>query len=302
MDDLSGFGSVVLQLIERPDQDALLRISPASQAVVSWNTTAPVGALSLIVHRGDATTSVALPYVRWSPDERRSLDGADSSTRIEVDVVRSDVPFAAIGVRSSVELDAVAVSVPPARDGRDGRTHTTTLDVPALSQYVPAYPAERGWCSATSLAMLLRFHGVMVDVATVAHGVYDASYAGTGNWSFNAAYAGMVGLRGVVAHLRGIDHVAAFIDAGLPVGISVSWSDGELPGAPLEHSDGHLLVVRGVDGAHVAVNDPAHPSVATRYPRAALDALFTAAGGVAYLIAPPKRTAELVALANGGAR
>jgi hypothetical protein len=293
----------VLRLIERPGRDALLRVSPASCAIVSWNTAAPAGALVLTVHRTDATTSASLPYVRWSPDERRSLGGADPATRIAVDIVRSDVPIAAIGVQSNVELDAIAVSVPPPRGGGgNGPPRTATLDVPALSQYVEAHPNERGWCSATSLAMLLHYHGAVVDVPAVARAVHDASYGGTGNWSFNAAYAGALGLRAVVAYLRGIEHVAAFVEAGLPVAISISWTDGQLPGAPLEHSDGHLLVVRGVDGTHVAVNDPAHPSVATRYPRAALDEVFTATGGVAYLIAPRSRTAELVALANEGAR
>jgi hypothetical protein len=290
----------VLRLIERPGRDALLQVPPASCAIVSWNTAAAAGSLSVTAHHTDGTTSAPLPYVRWSPDERRSLDGADPTARIAVDILRSDAPLAAIGVESSVGLDAVAVSVPPPRDVRDPRhTRAVTLDVPALSQYVAAFPNERGWCSATSLAMLVRFHGVTVEVPAVARAVYDASYQGTGNWSFNAAYAGALGLRGAVAYLRGIDHVAAFLDAGLPVAISISWAEGQLPGAPLEHSNGHLLVVRGIDGAHVEVNDPAHPSIATRYPRAALDELFTAAGGVAYLIAPRSRTAELVALANG---
>jgi hypothetical protein len=290
----------VLRLIEQPGHDAFLRVRPASRAVVSWNTAAPAGTLSLTAHRTDATTSGPLPYVRWSPLERRSLDGADPTTRIAVDIVRSDVPIAAIGVTSSVALDAVAVSVPPGNGARvRERAATGTLDVPPLSQYLAAYPDERGWCSATSLAMLLEFHGVSADVATVAHAVYDASYEGTGNWSFNAAYAGTRGLRSAVAYLHGIEHVAAFIDAGLPLAISVSWTHGQLPGAPLEHSDGHLLVVRGVGATHVEVNDPAHPTVATRYPRAAIDALFRAAGGVAYLVAPPSRSAELVALANG---
>jgi hypothetical protein len=112
------------------------------------------------------------------------------------------------------------------------------------------------------------------------------------------AYAGARGLRGAVAYLRGIDHVAAFVEAGLPVAISIGWSHGELPGAPLEHSEGHLLVVRGVEADQVLVNDPAHPDVATRYPRAALDLIFRRHGGVAYLVAPRARTSELVALAN----
>jgi hypothetical protein len=289
----------VLRLIDRPGQQALLRVPPSTRAVVSWNTDAPSGGIALVAHRADATVSEPLLYARWSPAERRSLDGADEVTRIEIDVLRSEVALSAVGVASTVELDVVAVAVPPPPDARvAARERTRTLDVPKLSQYLRAYPDERGWCSAAALAMLLRYHQLAADVPTVARGVYDSSYGGTGNWVFNAAYAGARGLRGVVAYLRGIDHVAAFVEAGLPVVISLSWRPGELPGAPLEHSDGHLLVVRGIEPDHVVVNDPAHPAVATRYPRAALDLVFRNHGGVAYLVAPRARTGELVALAN----
>ena len=290
----------MLRLIDRPGQHALLRVPPSTRAVVSWNTAAASGGIALIAHRADGTVSEPLLYVRWSPEERRSLDGSDAKTRIAVDVVQSDVALTALGVASTVALDAVAVAVPPPLGARVAPHESAdALDVPKLSQYLPKFPDERGWCSAAALAMLLRYHGVDADVGTVARGVYDASYAGTGNWAFNAAYAGSRGLRGVVAYLRGIDHVAAFVEAGLPVAVSIAWKPGELPGAPLEHSDGHLLVVRGVEPAHVFVNDPAHPAIATRYPRTALDLIFRAHGGVAYLVAPRSRTAELVALANG---
>jgi Peptidase_C39 like family len=289
----------VLRLIERPGQHARLEVSPSTRAIVSWNTPAPSGGLALTVHRAGGTASEPLLYVRWSPEERRSLDGADEQTRIEVDVLRSELPFSAVGVASTVELDAVAVAVPPPPDARaPARSRTGELAIPKLSQYLAEHPDERGWCSAAAVAMLLRHHGVDADVLTVARAVFDASYAGTGNWVFSTAYAGARGLRGVVAYLRGIDHVAAFVGAGLPVAISVAWNAGELPDAPLDQSEGHLLVVRGIEPAHVLVNDPAHPAVATRYPRAALDMLFRTHGGVAYLIAPRERTAELVALAN----
>lgn len=293
----------MLRLIERPGQHALLRVPGAARAVVSWNTGAPSGGLALIAHRSDATVSEPLLFVRWTPSERRSLGGSDAKTRIAVDVVESDVPLSGVGIASTVELDAVAVSVPPPPDARAApRARTAELDVPRLSQYLPAHADERGWCSAASLAMLLRFHGVQVAVPQVARGVFDTAHGSTGNWAFNMAYASARGLRGVVAYVRGIDHVAAFVDAGLPVAISITWNAGELPGAPLEHSDGHLLVVRGVDASHVAVNDPAHPAIATRYPRAALDLVFRRTGGVAYLVAPRERTAELVALANTAER
>ncbi len=290
----------MLRLIERPGQYARLRVPPSTRAVVSWNAGAPAGGLVLTAHHTDGDASEGLLYVRWSPKERRSLDGRDGHTRIIIDVLHSDVALTAISVASTVPLDAVAVTVPPPPDARVAPLESTSvLDVPKLSQHLPEFPDERGWCSPASLAMLLRYHGVHADVAEVAHAVYDASYAGTGNWAFNTAYAGARGLLGVVAYLRGIDHVAAFVEAGLPVAISIGWNPGELPGAPLEHSDGHLLVVRGVEPEHVLVNDPAHPTVATRYPRTALDLIFREHGGVAYLVAPRERTAELVALANG---
>lgn len=289
----------MLRLIERSGHHALLCVPGATRALVSWNADAPSGGLALVAHRIDGTVSEPLLYVRWSPDERRSLDGADAKTRIAVDVLRSDVPLSGVGVAATVDLDAVGVSVPPPPEARaPSRARTAQLDVPAISQYSPAHPDERGWCSAATLAMLLRFHGVDVDLPTVARNIFDASYGGTGNWAFNAAYAGTRGLRGVVAYLRGIDHVAAFVDAGLPVAVSIGWNAGELPGAPLETSDGHLLIVRGVSPSHVFVNDPSHADVVTRYPRAAFDFAFRMHGGVAYLVAPRERTDELVALAN----
>ena len=291
----------MLRLVELPGHHALLRVPSATRALVSWNGGAPSGGIALAVHRTDGSIAEPLLYARWSPGERRSLDGADPKTRIAVDVVRSDVPFSGIGVTCTVALDAVAVSVPPPRGARAAtRRRVAALDVPALSQAVRGHAqSARAWCSPASLAMLLRYHGVAVDVATVARGVFDAAYDGTGNWAFNAAYAGARGLRGVVAYLRGLDHVAAFVEAGLPVAISIAWRGDELPGAPLAHSDGHLIVVRGFEPSHVLVNDPAHPAVATRYERAALDRVFRAHGGVAYLVAPRERSAELVALANG---
>jgi hypothetical protein len=294
----------MLTLIEHPGQHGLLRFPPASRAIVSWNTAAPSGRIALVAHRTDGSVSEPLHYARWSPGERRSLDGADAQTRIAVDVVRSDVPFSGIGVESTVDLDAIAVSTPPPATPPNhpypSGARAAALDVPMLTQHLPAHPDERGWCSAASLAMLLRYHGIDTDtdVPAVARGVFDASYDGTGNWAFNAAYAGARGVRAVAAYLRGIDHAAAFVASGFPVAISIAWETGQLPGAPLERSDGHLIVVRGLDAAHVLVNDPAQPAIATRYPRAALDAAFRGHGGVAYLVAPRERTAALVALAN----
>ncbi len=115
------------------------------------------------------------------------------------------------------------------------------LDVPARSQYV--MPEERGWCSPASLSMIHAYHGIDVSVEETARAVFDRAYNGTGNWAFNVAFSGRLGLRGVVAHLQNLDHAQRLIERNLPLAISYSWRDGELPGAPLEHSDGHLAVL-----------------------------------------------------------
>jgi hypothetical protein len=72
-----------------------------------------------------------------------------------------------------------------------------------------------------------------------------------------------------------------------------------LPGAPLDASDGHLVVVRGFTLAgDPLINDPAAPDVAVSYPRAAFERCWLGHGGVALLVAPAVRLDALAAGAN----
>ena len=278
----------------------IVRIAPAHEAIVSWNTRASAGALDLAVYCADGQVSTWLPYVRFAPDGRRSLCGADDVARIATDIVRAEAPIVAIEVRSDVALDAIAVSTPVPPEARPSAHDGGVLDVPALSQYDPDRPAERGWCSPTSLAMLLAFWGQHVRLVDIAHAVYDDSYGGTGNWTFNTAYAGTLGLRGAVVHLGGLAHAAAFVAAGIPLALSFSWSHDDLPGAPLDHSSGHLAVLRGFTRhGHPRFNDPAQPDLTTVYDRAALERVWRAHGGVAYAIVPSARGSDLLRLTNG---
>ena len=288
--------------IVRPErgEELLVNLGPQREAIVSWNSNEVSGAIDLRVNAADGRTSAWLPYVAFTAGERRSLCGHDTFVRIATDVIRSDVDFVSLGVRSRGDLAALAVSTPdygalspivalPAVD----------LDVPALSQYAGAAPLERGWCAPASLAMLLAYRGYPLDVATVAREVYDAAYGGTGNWAFNAAFAGTLGFRAAVVHLRDLEHAHAFLADDVPLALSLAWRAGELPGAALPASDGHLVVLRGIDAAGDAlVNDPARPSIAGAYPRAAFERAWLGHGGVAFAVVPAPRAAALVRLAN----
>jgi len=290
----------MLRVVRAAGARTLIAIEPAREASVTWNSAAPAGTIELAVVRSDGARSAWLPYVAWTENERRSLSGGDGIAKIELDVVRAPVEFAAIDVRSEAPLDCIAVSTPAHASSRDHPTSADwLLDVPQRSQYVPAHPDERGWCSPAALSMLLSYWDIDLDVAEVARRVRDRAYGGTGNWAFNVALAGALGLRAVVAHLRDLAHAERFIGAGIPLALSFSWKPGELPGAPLAESDGHLAVLCGFGAAGEAVvNDPAQPAVRASYPREALERAWIGHGGIAYLIATPERSDEFERLVN----
>jgi hypothetical protein len=279
-----------------------VRVPPTRRAIVTWNTQAVADALGLVVETAGGRRSGALPYVAFADGRRASLDGSDDVASITTDIVRATTDIIAVEVRSHQPLARVAVSTPPTESPRsttpagDARRE---LDVPEHSQYVDDFPEERGWCAPASMAMLLGTWGITPSVAEVAAGVFDHAYDGTGNWAFAVAYAGACGLVGAAAYLRDLVTVEHFITAGLPPALSISWSGDALPGAALDRSDGHILVVRGFDArGDVIVNDPAQPAVRHVYERAAFARCWLGHGGVALLVAPPERGDELARCAN----
>ncbi|MGH3473245.1 MAG: C39 family peptidase [Nocardioidaceae bacterium] len=195
-----------------------------------------------------------------------------------------------------------------------GGAEGITLDVPTYSQMIHEgqYPQWDGggeaWCSPTSTSMVVAYWGrgptpqdySWVDpsyadpwVDYAARNTYDYSYAGAGNWPFNAAYAGRYGLQGYVTQLRSLTEAEQFIKAGIPLVVSVAFKSGQLKGAGYSTS-GHLMVIVGFDkNGNVVVNDPAaHLSggddqVRFTYNREQFENVWiTQSGGVAYIIHP----------------
>lgn len=285
---------------------AAFTCAPATSAVVSWNCAANDGALEVRVGDAQHWFTQRMPLARWSVSARRSHSPREAGVHIDIDTIVSDSPFTRVDVQSDRECTAIALSTPFADGERASRYHSEDahdLLVPERTQYV--VEGVRTWCSAASTSMLLAYHARRMmhdawnlDVATVAARVRDDAYSGTGNWTFNTALAGALGLRGFVAHLRDFEHARRFIRAALPLAISYSWTGDELPGAPIEHSEGHIAVLRGFTSkGDPILNDPAAPGVCVTYPRAALERLWTRHGAIAYVIAPADRT-DLLELAN----
>ncbi len=210
---------------------------------------------------------------------------------------------AAGAMASRLPAGAGATSTP-------GPAAGTTLDVPRYSQMTHSghYPRWGGggqaWCSPTSTSMVLAYYDALPGpkaYAWVGNGhpapwvdhaarmTYDYDYDGAGNWPFNTAYAARLAGKAFVTRLRSLREAERFILAGIPVVASISFGRGELDGAPISATNGHLLVIVGFkrDG-DVVVNDPAASNasgVRRVYDRGQLErAWLGGSGGTTYVI------------------
>jgi hypothetical protein len=266
---------------------AALIFETAREGVLSWNTFADRGLLEFRLLRAHVPATDWLAYAEWTSEGRKSFSPQHEDVTVDVDVIRSAQPFDGIEVcAAGVEFNALYFAAPDRTEpSLPYAAPARVLDVPARSQY--ALEGERSWCSPASLSMLNAYHGLDFDVQTTARAVFDRSYNGTGNWSFNVAFSGSLGLRAAVVYLRNLEHAQRLIENGVPIAISYSWQGDELPGAPLEHSDGHLAVLCGFTAnGDCAMNDPATPNVRAIYPRAAIEKIWQRNNGVAYAVAP----------------
>jgi hypothetical protein len=135
-----------------------------------------------------------------------------------------------------------------------------TLEVPERSQM--SYPNGGVLCSPTTVSMIMTWWSKELkrpeldqDVPDIVNEVYDANWHGTGNWTFNMAFAGAYdGMRAYVTRMSDVSELEDWIAAGLPVGLSVCYDRlrGKGPGP-----NGHLVVCVGFtpDG-DVIINDP----------------------------------------------
>ncbi len=160
-------------------------------------------------------------------------------------------------------------------------------------------------CSPTALAMVLEFWGRKKTTEKVALAVRDRASDLFGNWPANAAYAATFGLDARVARLESLTDLEREIAAGRPVVVSVAFGEGELPGAPIKKTSGHLVVVAGfTPEGDVIVDDPAghgRGDVRHVYGRAAFHKAWRVnKRGLAYLIGPdlPRRLTVGVPVAD----
>jgi len=135
--------------------------------------------------------------------------------------------------------------------------------------------------------MVLRGLGAQADLEDTRKRCYDPGSKMYGMWPYailTAAHHGHVGATEVFVDWSDPLRV---LEADPPMVASIRFARDTLPGAPLNASGGHLVVVHGASPECVVVNDPAAPEVAT-VPRTYDTIAFTQAWlrhrGAAYIL------------------
>ena len=258
--------------------------------------------------------------------KRASLGAqSDDLARVAVDTVKTSSTAGATGWQVKVVLlRAVGAKARPqvtrigamtskvvarTATSKPGKAAGTVIDVPRYSQMIhQGHHPEWGnggeaWCSPTSTAMVLEHYRANPAAGHAYEGkghtngivdwtarqTYDHAYRGTGNWSFNTAHAGTRLPLTYVTRLASLRAAEAHILAGTPLIVSVAFSKGQLKGAPISSTNGHLMVLVGFTATgDVVVNDPAAPTNATvrrTYSRAQFErAWLTRSGGLTYVL------------------
>ena len=132
-----------------------------------------------------------------------------------------------------------------------------SISVFPCSQMVQNSPDKRRICSPVSVYMALKSLGFSVSLDTLLARVFDQSAGIYGNWLFNTVGASSFGAQSFFRRFSSLRELGELLTAHSLVIASIAFEKGELTGAPLERTDGHLVLVHGWKDGRVLVADPA---------------------------------------------
>lgn len=253
-----------------------------NRLVPSWIINTPYNTLAQVdvQVRVDNTWTMWYPLGEWSTNyNSASASGSDTYGYVSIDTIIVRSGYKADAFRFRVTLTTKDRSVTPEFKGFtvtafDNLNPPTTqiqlqtgwltdLPVPMRSQMIEDPKVANSICSPTSVSMVLDYWGINRTTEQIYDLVYDTGAKIYGNWPFNTAIAGSFGLESYVDYFFNVDEIKNKIAEGYPVVCSIAFGTGELDGAPISSTSGHLLVVRGFvihdNQEYVICNDPAAP-------------------------------------------
>jgi hypothetical protein len=197
---------------------------------------------------------------------------------------RGPLPHAWLASLSAASEDRIDAGTPPGPG--------VSIHVPPLSQLGEDPAIAMRVCSPTSVAMVLGYWGLDATTAAVAADAFHPPTDLYGVWPAAIRAAAARGVAGYLLRFPDWTAAAWCLTRGLPIVASIRYAAGELGGAPMDATTGHLVVLTGYEDGTVLVNDPAAPTPETvprRYRRHELTRAWLERTGVGYVLFDPAR-------------
>ena len=267
------------------DQECSVRFELSVEVAGEWSPWVASAALGSATFPPPASTTTDV--LRCAIDVFTSrAQAARVRSRIRV---RTDRPLSSLRWLATLSACDLATdgAAEPSGNGPTGRH---AIDVPPLSQMETPPSIRHRICSPTSVGMVLARWGRSADPASLAAEMFHPGLDLYGVWPSAIRAAGRRGIGGYLLRFPGWAPVTWCLENGLPIVASVRYEAGELTGAAIPSTDGHLLVLTGEDGDDVLVNDPAAPTraaVPRRYRREELRRVWLTRAGVGYVFFEP---------------
>ncbi len=239
------FDSLVLSVNFRTRTDGLLLLEAQVRRGADWSRFYKLGLFSK-----DFQSSFPLQQ--------------DAFGRVETDMLRLDKPAEAFRYRLSLYGDMEvlllascgtnAFSSAPLPGFPSGAYRA---EVEPVSQLCVDHKDKKRICSPAALTMALNRFGARTDVARVMREVFDLAAGIYGNWVFNTACAGQYRVRSYVRRFASLAELPDFVNDDCLTLASVAYQKGELTGAAVESTPGHLVLITGYGDGRVWTADPA---------------------------------------------
>lgn len=271
---------------------------PFDQLVPSWNSTNAITVKIAAIYADGPTKFYNLG--NWSLGERHSVTNqADAHGDVDTDTLKLKRPATKLQIAvSRNDAKLIGLSIRDSKfkaDPLEPRRSAWGKSVAVRPRSQLDYPeGARIWCSPTSTSMILDFWSeklgrpeLNIGVREAAKAIHDPNWPGTGNWPFNAAFAGSFpGMRAYVTQLTDVSELEAWTEAGFPVATSVSYN---LLKGLNKSGSGHLIVAVGFDEkGGIIVNDPGTrlDNVRRAFSRELFRKAWAYSGNTVYLIYP----------------
>ncbi len=176
--------------------------------------------------------------------------------------------------------------------GRDSYSSVGPISLPFVYQHDLDPGIGGRICSPTSVSMVLQGAGIKVEALEVARLAYHSGYKIYGVWPLAVHAAYQLGLKGWVQFINSWREAESYLRKGIPLVTSIAFSDGDLKEPPYPPTEGHLLVLLGIDEqGRPITHDPHLPRDQGAYlhwNREDFSKAWLERGGVAYVF-PSKR-------------